>query len=268
MASTETPKQTSVLIRPEDLDLNSTEPLYKQVAALIRSRISTQQLKPGDRLPTEQQLSRTMGMGISTIRSAYALLVDEGLVTRRAGRGSFVSKPQLSRQLKNLYTFTEDVKALGMTPSSRVLEFSVEKPSPDAARELAISPADDIYLVRRLRCADGNPIVLETSSVPVSLCPGLTRDDVEGSLYESMTRHMGLPPLSAREVHEASTLTAEEARLLGREPGMGTFRITRLTTNARGEACEHCEVVAPGDQTRYTIELGPNGSSATKNLIV
>lgn len=268
MASDEKRKDAADLISKESLDLTSSTPLYRQVAELIRSMITNRELAPGDKLPTEQRLSHLLDMSVSTIRSAYALLVDEGLVTRRAGRGSFVSKPQLSRQLKSLYTFTEDIRALGMSPSSKILDFHTAKPGADIAEALGISLEEDVYYIRRLRCANGNPILLEASSVPVRLCPGLTRDEVEGSLYEAIARHGESAPLSAREVHEASTLSEDEATLLCRKPGAGTFRITRLTTNTRGELCEHCLVVAPGDQTRYTIELGPNGSNAIKNIII
>lgn len=256
------------LITPEQLDQTSSTPLYKQVADLIRTKIAGEQLVAGDRLPTEQRLSKDLGLGISTVRNAYALLVDEGIVTRRAGRGSFVSKPKLSRQLQSLYNFTEEVKAAGQVPTSQVLEFTMTKPDAAVAQQLGISQNDDVYVVKRLRCANGNPVLLETSSIPTKLCPGLTKEDVQGSLYESMTRLMGSAPIKAREVHEASTLSHEEARLLGRKPGAGTFRITRLTFNSRGETCEHCLVVAPGDQTRYTIELGVDGSSASKSLVM
>lgn len=261
-------ERTRVLVNRDELDLDSSAPLYKQLAALIKQKIDERQLPVGQKLQTEQDLSKELGVSISTVRNAYALLVKEGLVTRRAGRGSFVSRLKLSRSLVNIYNFTEEIRALGRTPSSDVLVFRIRKPSDDIAKALGIPQTDAVYEIERVRRADGNPILLETSYIPVALCPNLTDKDAEGSLYEGMMREMNSGLAGAHEIHEASVLSKQEAHTLERMPGEGTFRITRLTINTRGETCEYCLGVAPGDQTRYTIELGANGTKAKKDFLV
>ena len=69
-------------------------------------------------------------------------------------------------------------------------------------------------------------------------------------------------------MHEATVLSADEAGVLDREPGSPAFRITRLTTNVHGETCERCEAIAPGDGTRYVVDLRLDGSTSTKKLLL
>ncbi|MCH3967886.1 MAG: GntR family transcriptional regulator [Atopobiaceae bacterium] len=258
----------SPLVSADDLDQASSTPLYRQLADVLRSRIGAGRLTEGDRLPTEQSLSRDLGIGVSTVRGAYALLVDEGLVIRRAGRGSFVSHPKLDRDLHGLYNFTTEVRLMGMEPSSELLDFHEEAAGTDMAAVLGIHPTDIVYRVVRVRRADGRPLLLERSCVPEVRCPGLTRADVEGSLYEAIVRRSGVALASAHEVHEASVLTADEAATLNRKAGSATFRITRQASDVHGKVCERCEVVAPGDATRYVMDLGMDGSTAAKKVLV
>ena len=113
------------------LDQFSPTPLYRQVAEGLRDRIVSGELAVGTALPTENTISEALGIGISTVRCAYATLVKEGLVTRRPRRGSFVSSPELARQLDGLYSFSSETRRLGRVPSTKVISFTETTPSPE-----------------------------------------------------------------------------------------------------------------------------------------
>jgi len=254
----------AAIIDSVTLDEYSSIPLYQQLASSLRDKISSGELDVGAPLPTENALSQALGVGVSTVRSAYALLVKEGLVTRRPRRGSFVSSPELGRQLDGLYSFTSETRRLGKVPGTKVVSFKVIEPGAVVRKKLGLVPGEKVFEARRLRLADGSPIMLETSSIPTRCCPTLTEADVESSLYESITRLSGSAPAEAREVHEAVTLTKEEAKLLGRKAGNPAFLIRRTTRNARGEVFEHCVSICPGDSTCYEMTLRPDGTDVTK----
>jgi GntR family transcriptional regulator len=255
------------LVTIADMDLSLSTPLYQQLADVLRKKITEGTIGSGDALPTEQSLSKALGLGISTVRSSYALLVEEGLITRRRGRGTFVSEPRLDRHLASLYNFSTEIRSLGKVPSSKILCFLTEPTEAFVAEALGIDVSESVYKIARVRLADGVPLLLETSYVPVRLCPGLTREDMETSLYKRMEKAMGAMLVSAVETHEAVTLRKREAHELKRPVGMGAFKITRTTTNSRGERCEYSLSIAPGDQISYTIELGIKGTAVSKSFL-
>ena len=114
-----------------NLSQESTTPLYQQLFTLIKHEIQNGGLKPGDLLPSENQLCSQYNLSRSTVRQALNQLVDESLVIRRRGKGSFIATKKLSRNLNHLYNFTEDILELGLHPSSEVLESNVEEARDD-----------------------------------------------------------------------------------------------------------------------------------------
>lgn len=246
------------------LDQFSSTPLYRQVAESLRDRIVSGELAVGTPLPTENTISKTLGIGISTVRSAYAALVKEGLVTRRPRRGSFVSSPERTRQLDGLYSFSSETRRLGKVPSTKVLSFTETTPSPEVKLQLELTSGERIFEIIRVRLADDTPIMLEGSHIPVRICPKLTKKDVEGSLYEAITQASGSVLALAHEVHKAVVLDVEQAQVLGRSVGTPAFLIFRTTQNARGEKFEYCVSVCPADTTHYEITLRPDSTSISK----
>lgn len=246
------------------LDEFASTPLYQQLANTMRERILTGALEVGTHLPTETALSEALGIGVSTVRNAYALLVKEGLVNRRPRRGSFVSSPHQGRQLDGLYSFTSETRRLGKEPSTQVVSFERIPADFETLRRLALPPAAEIFRIARLRLADGAAVMLETSHVPVSACPNLSEEDVHASLYDAITRISGASPAEAHEIHEVIVLDEELANVLGRNPGDPAFRILRTTINTRGERFEWCVSICPGDSTHYELTLRPDSTSVNK----
>lgn len=110
------------------LDLMSATPLYRQLADALSTLIANSTLKPGDSMPTEDELCERFEVSRSTVRKAYAELVAAGRVVRRPRKGTVVAEPKLPRNLDTLYNFSSEINKLGLTPTSRILGFEVTTP--------------------------------------------------------------------------------------------------------------------------------------------
>lgn len=120
---------TNSLILNAKLSLDSDVPLYNQLVAIIKRHISAGILVPGDLLPSESELCKALSISRSTVRQAIGALESEGLVVRRQGKGTFVAEPKVHRKTERVYSFTAEMTAMGLTPSSDLIEFTVITPT-------------------------------------------------------------------------------------------------------------------------------------------
>ena len=154
------------------LSMDSDIPLYSQLVSIIKRNISARTLMPGALLPSESEFCRTFDVSRSTVRQAIGALESEGLVVRKQGRGTFVAEPKMRRRTENVYSFTSEINAMGMTPSSTILEFEVIKPTPDIVTMLELESDNvNVYRFSRIRNVNGQPLILETSFYPTSIYP-------------------------------------------------------------------------------------------------
>lgn len=241
-----------------ELSRAGARPNSSHIAAALRDLIHRGLLAADDPLPSEHDLCRALGVGRSTVRAALASLVDEGLVVRKSGSGTFVAPATMRRSLNSLYDFSGEVEKAGMTPASQVLSFECVRPPSGVARALQLPTAEKpTYRIERLRLADDIMMSLETSYLPCELFPGLTRGQVAGSLYRALQKGWGVEAASAQEVYESVLLGKREAALLGRPARSAAFKVTRTAFDKLAHPFEVSQVIAPGDHTRYAAELKP-----------
>jgi len=237
------------------LDQSSPTSLWRQLADQLSGLISSGTLSVGDPLPTEERICRDLGLSRATVRKAFSELVSLGLVTRRAGKGSFVAEPKLRRSLDTLYSFSSEMATLGITPTSKIIRFRSIEVADGIAERLEVPDGSLAWEIRRLRMGDGKPILLETTYVPCRLCPLLDENDLEESLYSRITEESGATPSEAHETYEAVALTKGDAELLECRPGSPAFRISRDARNARNEVFEASTIIAPGKRNKYVLTL-------------
>ncbi len=248
------------------IDASSDAPVYQQLAGYFSERIASGELAVGDALPTENALCSALSISRSTVRQAFGLLEDEGVILRRRRAGTRVCKPKLNRNLNNLYNFTTEMHALGLTPSSKVVRFRTIHPSDMVASVLRIASEDSVYYIQRLRLADGEPLLLETTYIPTRFCPGMMRCQLNDSLYATITDATGVAPCEASETYEAVALTKREAELLRAHVGDPALRIIRVSKNATGDTFEYCTILARGDRNKYRVVLKSSGVQYSRVL--
>ena len=134
---------------------------------------------------TEEQLGKEYNISRITVREAVDRLVQERLLERRQGKGTDVSRPRSCNATSpSSYSFSHDIAHLGLKPSSTALECRIVEASPEEAARLRLAENSSVTRIRRVRMANENPILLETTAIPVYLCPRLSEADLEhGSLY-------------------------------------------------------------------------------------
>ncbi len=205
-------------------------PKYHQLAEILRQKILDGDYAPDTQLPTESELCQTFGTSRGTVRKALDMLARQGFIRREQGRGTFVN-PQVSQHSYfTLTSFNEDMRRQHRQPGTRVLRAAIVPATSEIARHLGISIDDPTLCIRRLRLADGKPVVYETRYLAQSLCPRLLEYDLENlSVHDLLVHTCDLPLIRTVHTLEAHILTPEEAELLQTEAGSPAFFIDRLT---------------------------------------
>ncbi|SFO49628.1 GntR family transcriptional regulator [Actinomadura madurae] len=213
-------------------------------------------LDVGDALPSERRLAEELGVSRPTLRQAIDGLVADGLLDRRHGSGTYVAEPRIAVSL-TMTSFTEDMLRRGMKPGGRVLSFRTEPAGARIGRRLALSPAEEVFTIRRLRLADGATMAIETLYLPRALIPGLRRHDLEGRSFYELLRGHGVVIASGTETIEPTVTTAEEAAELDVPVHTPAFLFERVTRDEGGRPLEYVRSVYRGDRYRLELDLRP-----------
>ncbi|MQA85552.1 MAG: UTRA domain-containing protein [Streptosporangiales bacterium] len=226
-------------------------PKYVVIAEALRRRCRA--LPPGSKLPPESELALEFGVSRMTLRQAVQRLVEEEMVDRIAGRGTYVRRPPLAKG-PTLTSFTEDMRARGLRPSSRLVGWARTAAPAEVARALALAPGDAVLAVERLRSADDEPVCLELAHLPARLEPLLGAGDLEGSLYEALLRIGVRVTAGTRRVH-AVALTPREAMLLGRPAGSPGLEVVHLVRDQRRRPIEYARSLYRPDRYELVAEI-------------
>ena len=230
-------------------------PRYQQLQRHIASAIRKGELAQGDQLPPERELAALADISRVTVRKAVAQLVADGLIEQRRGAGSFVrgpSGPKLEQSLSSLVSFTENMKARGVTSTSKVLDRGLYAPRPEETLVLGLSSGDRVARIDRLRSADGVPMALEQSALPPDILPDPGK--VAVSLYDVL-RARGLAPTRAIQRVTAVNLSDRDAAMLDLAEGAAVLKIERTGYLATGRPIEFTRGLYRSDIYDFVSEL-------------
>lgn len=233
-------------------------PLHTQVEDRLRQLIRSGRIAAGSRLPGELELADKLGLSRHTMRHALATLVVEGLVRRERGRGTLVLAPFATiheRSLASFYAFAWELRARGVEPRSRVLEFTTVTAPDEVVDRLGLSTDRSVKRLVRIRTAAGEPLVMETAYFPSGIVDDLEQEVLErASIYDEIERRHGLRVTRAQEVIRPVSVSRALARLLSVRAGAPAFHVER-TTWAQGGPIEWQEAIVRGDRFLYSVEL-------------
>ena len=237
------------------LDESSPVPLYYQLRELIAGTIEEGEYGPEYKLPSEQTLAETFGLSRMTVRQATSALVNDGVLVRKRGLGTYISPPKVEQGLR-LAGFTEDMERRGMVPSTRILAIQHIQATENTARALDISKGDTVIVLERLRFADGEPMAYERCHLSVQRFPDLEEQIVrQQSLYTVLTRKYAVEPVKARQILEATVATGREAELLKVSKGAPLLLLERSTLDKTGTAIEFVKSLYRADRYVFHVEL-------------
>lgn len=237
------------------LDEKAPVALYYQLKEILLAKIKSNEWPVNSKIPTERELCTLFKVSRITVRQALSELEQEGYLYRKQGRGTFVTAPKIEQRLSHFYSFSEEIREMGYSPSSRMLDFRIVKADESVANNLGLNRGDPVYSIRRLRLANEEPFAIENSFVPCDVCPGLSSEDISSKgLYNTMNINYGLIPNEAVETFEAIAIDAENAHYLNvsrNSPGLLLERVTR----ADQTIVEYCHSIIRGDRYKYQILL-------------
>ena len=232
-----------------ELRRDSSVPLYVQLEAILRAQIATGQLLPDQRIPSENELNRTYGVSRMTARGVLTTLVNDGLLFRVPGKGTFVAQSKISTLSPAYRGIREQLEALGYETSTQLLGSAVEDVPGWIRDRLGLARKEAVYVIRRVRSIQGNPISLHHSFVPADLAPGLERCDVVNEqLCVVLESQFGLRMRKVTENLEAIAAGTEESDCLHIRVGAAVLRLEDLIADGDGRAFEFSRIVFRGDK--------------------
>ena len=212
-----------------------TLPAYQRIQSVIRKRIDSGQLQPGDPVPSERDLAKTHQVSLMTARHALAFLEREGLVERRRGIGTFVAQPKI--HFNKLMSYTEQMAARTLIAAAKVLFAKIVDNENEAAARLSLPPNSRIIKLERLRHASGEAFALETCYLSAAEFPGLLDAPIaRESLFGILERDYKVELGYADEEIDATAADPRIAELLAiprREP---LLRIRQIIYSTKGKA--------------------------------
>lgn len=240
-----------------DLDNNSSLPLYIQVKNLLQSAIFDTADSIGKMLPTEMEIASHYGISRITARQAVLDLVAEGICFRIKGKGSFVADNRIRQDFANqILSYNDEMKSKGMKPETKVLDLSVRKCSENIARELGLRTGAEVIFMRRLRSADGQPVVIVDTWLPKQLCGDVLDHDMEKeSLYHILSRSEETKVVRVVRTIEASLAGPKDAPLLDVKESdpVQIFRFTAYS--AMRKPVEYSLSRYRADKSSFSIEI-------------
>lgn len=242
----------------EDLDAFQPQPaiaLHHQIKEDLFLHLRSGRWPPGFELPTEESLCRHYGVSRGTLRRAIGDLVTEGYIGRHRGRGSFVNRPKLESGVVGSY---KSFRVIGppLDAGGRVLACRRVRAVKDVAAMLKLNAGGAIWRLERVRFTEGLPVSLQTSFIPVDLCPNLARHDLRTRhLIDVMRDEYGVQLISAVEYVEPTVADGYAAKALSVKLRTPLFQIERITCSTSETVAEYRRALLRGDIYRYRIEL-------------
>ncbi|MDG3439008.1 GntR family transcriptional regulator [Nitrospirillum amazonense] len=229
---------------------DDSTPIYLQLARKLREQIASGGIDPGNALPSERNLSDLTGMSRVTIRKAIDKLIEEGLLFRKHGSGTFVA-PRIEAPAF-LSGFSDDARRRGDKPGVIWMMKAYASPTEDEAAMLEIPVVTKVARLSRIRLSDGEPLAIEHAVVPARFLPAL--EELGDSLYEALGAH-GYRPVKGQQRIRASLATPTEAGIFSVRENAEVLRIERVTRLGDGTPVEFTRSAYRGDRYEFVSDL-------------
>ncbi len=205
------------------------KPLYTRIQEYIAELILSGKLAPDSKIQSEREFSEELGVSRMTVRRALTELVNEGLLERKHGSGTYVAKPKVTYESWELVNYVQAMQQRNIATASQLLEFDELVASRRLAESLQVEIGNPIYRVAVLRFAHRVPVVLERVFVPCSRCPALEEWDLEkSSIYDLLTDVYHIEPGRISQTVEAVVAADTVAQQLRVEEGFPLLMLSRI----------------------------------------
>ena len=237
------------------LERSNPLPLYYQLKEVLRQQIQAGHLVPHSAIPSEPELVSRYHVSRATVRQALTELVNEGLLYRQHGKGTFVCEPRVQQTLSELTSLTTELQRRGKRPGGLLLLSELARGSESMRQQLRLADEEQVVRLERLRSADGQSIAYELDYLPYPRANSVytrAREVAEGSLYRLMSSE-GLTPAIAEQSIKADKAAPREAELLGVPAGEAVMRLLSTVFDQTGLPIAISDTIFPAG--RFEIQL-------------
>jgi GntR family transcriptional regulator len=234
----------------------SASPLYERVESVLAGDIADGSLPPETQLPSEDGLVARFKVSRTTVRKAVQNLVERGLVEVRRGKGTFVTQPKITQELTELTGFVEDMRALGRTPTARVLDKRVVAADEVVANHLALAPGTLVVRLQRVRLADGVAMSFDETYLPRQLGEKVAENDLATEpVFALLESKYDTPLVEAEYKLAAAAADSAVAQALQVSVGSPIFLIERTSYTAGTQPIDYERLHYRGDLIRFVTRL-------------
>lgn len=253
------------------LDRHSPLPLYQQLNDVLVNAIQKGQLKPGDQLPSENELITLFDVSRYVVRQTLNLLSRQGLIITKRGRGSFVAPRRIDKPIDVLQSYHVGMQRVGLDVDVRILTQKIIRSPEEIAARLSLAPGAKVLQLDRIAYTENTPLNLLSAYIVVGKAtekqlmafPG-------GSLYAYLAQNCDIHLTSSHNVIEVDFAGAQESRLLNIQRGGVLLKITGVSCEQDETPVEYSQVAYPGQNFRFEFNsfIASHGGETTRILAV
>jgi GntR family transcriptional regulator len=243
---------------PERFRLEPGVPKYIQITRWLTEMVRKGRYGIKEKLPSESTLSELFQVNRNTVRQAISDLVAKGLVQKKNGVGSFViarSPQPVKYTLRNISSFTDDMKRMGVVPQTKLIRKGVVEAPPDVAEKLMLGKEKVVILTERLRLGNCIPLVIERSYLPQEY-QAILKMRLTGSLYHLLTKRFHVELHRSIQTFRAASLSGKDARLLEVSPRSPGIFLESIIYDSKNIPIEVLHAFHRGDKYIFEVESG------------
>ena len=228
-------------------------PVYIQIHNQIKKDIEAGKWKIGEKIPSERELAENFSVSRMTLRQAIQTLVDEGILERKIGSGTFVARKKVQEKMSGITSFTEITEAQGKVPTSKTVSYLITIPSLSESEKLNLDDNQKVLRMERIRFADDVPICFEVATVTLELVKDYDKTQITSSLYRTLEEN-GLIIGHAQQTVSAMLASERIADFLQLKKGDAILRLRQVSFLQDGSPFEYVRTQYAGDRYEFYLE--------------
>lgn len=226
---------------------------YITIHDKIKEEIDDQIWKIGERLPSERDLAERFNVSRMTLRQAITMLVEEGMLERKVGSGTYVASTRVQEKMRGTTSFTEIVHSQGKSPSTKLISYQKKLASETERQRLQLGANDLVIRMERIRYADNVPLVFEVASIPEKLIRNFNKTDITNHFFKTLAVN-GYEIGKSQQTIYAKTASDRVAEYLEVAKGHAILALTQVSYFTDGQAFEYVRSQYVGDRFEFYLE--------------
>lgn len=228
-------------------------PAYIRIHDAIKKEIDGGVWEIGQRLPSERDLADDYEVSRMTLRQAITLLVEEGILERRVGSGTYVASHRVQEKMRGTTSFTEIVRSQGKTPSSQLISYQRKTANETEIQQLQLKATATVVRMERVRFADNVPLVFEVASIPEKLIQSFNQEDITEHFFQTLTDN-GYEIGKSQQTIYAKNASERVANYLKVPKNHAVLALTQVSYFTDGRPFEYVHSQYVGDRVEFYLE--------------